>query len=135
MTTEGSISDFICVIKNEIIMCDVKRDLQTPPPFQTTTFSQTPPWSVKYFMHGRKTFITLHSVIQRRSRPNYSALAGCYSPIQVLCLCLPLRLDTPCTWNYYTCHLSSRRDEVKTVLFLTHALMPLESIANLNDAI
>ena len=74
-------------------MCDVKRDLQTPPPFQTTTFSQTPPWSVKYFMHGRKTFITLHSVIQRRSRPNYSALAGCYSPIQVLCLCWSLRLD------------------------------------------
>jgi len=24
-------------------------------------------WSVKYFMHRRKTFITRHSVIQRRS--------------------------------------------------------------------
>jgi len=46
---------------------DYTRDLQTPPLLQTTTFSQTLPWSVKYFMHGRKTFKTRHSVIQRRS--------------------------------------------------------------------
>jgi len=32
------------------------------------TFSDSSlPWSVKYFMHGRETFITCHSVIQRRS--------------------------------------------------------------------
>src|SRR6218665_3367951 len=53
-------------------------------------------WSVKYFMHGRKTFIKRHSVIQRRPQPK---LFGCYSPIQELCLCWHLRLDTPCTWN------------------------------------
>ena len=87
-------------------------------------------------LHDRKTFIMRHSVIQRRSRPNYSAHAGCYSPIQGFCLCLPLKLDTPCTWNYYyPCHLSSRRDDVRLSCLLTQALMPLESIANLNDAI
>src|SRR6218665_1650002 len=85
-------------------------------------------------LHGRKTFITCHSVIQRRSQPNYSSHAGCYSPIQGFCLCWPLKLDTPCTWNYYSCHLSSRRDDVRLSCLLTQALMPLESIANLNDA-
>jgi len=72
------------------------------------------PWSVKYFMHGRKIFIMHHSVIQKRSRNNYSAHAGCYSPIQELCFCWPLRLDIPCTWNYmyYPCRLSSRRDDL-----------------------
>src|SRR6218665_2759297 len=96
-------------------MCDLTGDLQTPPLLQTATFSQTPPslWSLKYFMHGHKTFITRHSVIQTRSRPNHSAHAGFYSPIQELCLCWPLKLDTPCTWNYYPCHLSSRRDDFR----------------------
>src|SRR6218665_695667 len=86
-------------------------------------------------MHVRKTFITRHSVIQRRSRPNYSADAGCYSQIQELCLCWPLRLDTPCTCNYYPCHQSSRRDDLRLSCLLTQVLMPLESIANFNDAI
>src|SRR6218665_2576889 len=86
-------------------------------------------------MHGPKTFITRHSVIQRSPRPNYSAHAGCYSPIQVLCLCWPPRLDTPCTWNYYTCHLSSGRDDLRLSCLLTQTLIPLESIANLTDAI
>src|SRR6218665_2347671 len=43
-------------------------------------------WSVKYFIHGSKSFITHHSVIQRRSQPDYSAHAACYSPTQELCL-------------------------------------------------
>jgi len=57
------------------------------------------------------------------------------SPIQELCLCWPLRLDTPCTWNYYPSHLSRRRDVLKLSCLLTQTLMPLENIANLNDAI
>ena len=51
-------------------MCNATRDFQTPLLLQTAIFYQTPsslPWSVKYFMHGRKTCITRHSVIQRRS--------------------------------------------------------------------
>ena len=71
-------------------MCDVTRDLQTPPFLQTAicTFSETPhfPGGVKYFMHGCKTFMTRHSVIQRRSRPKYSAHAGCYNPRALLML-------------------------------------------------
>src|SRR6218665_3568751 len=70
------------------------------------------PWSMKYFMHGHKTFITRHSVIQWYSRPNYSTHEGCYSPIQELCLCWPLRLAPPCTWNHYPCHLSRRGDDL-----------------------
>src|SRR6218665_3850516 len=42
---------------------------------------------------------------------------------------------TPCTWNYYPCHLSSRRDDFRLFCLLTQALMLLESIANLSDAI
>ena len=51
-------------------MCDVTRDLQTQPLLQSATFNfsnSSLPWSVKYFIHGRNTFITRHSVIQRRS--------------------------------------------------------------------
>jgi len=68
-------------------------------------------------------------------RPNYSAHAGCYSPIQELCLFWPFRLDIPCTWNYYSCHLSNRRDDLRLSCLLNQTLMPLESIPNLNDAI
>ena len=83
-------------------MCDVTRDLQTPPLLQTTTFSQTPPypWSVKYFMYTVRP-LTIYDPPFSDSealRPNYSAHADCYSPIQELCLCWTLRLDTPCTW-------------------------------------
>jgi len=39
------------------------------------------------------------------------------------------------TWNYYPCHLFSRRDDLRLSCLLTQALMPLESIANLNDTI
>src|SRR6218665_1583578 len=112
-------------------MCATSRMIFRPLPF----------FKLPYFLrllpppHGLITFITRHSVIQRRSRPNYSVHAGCYSPIQGLCLCWPLRLDTPCPWNYYPCHLSSRRDDVRLSCLLTQALMPLESIANLNAAI
>ena len=42
---------------------------------------------------------------------------------------------TPYTWNYYPPHLSSRRDDLRLSCLLTEALMPLESIANLSDAI
>ena len=45
------------------------------------------------------------------------------------------QIGTPCTWNYYLCHLSSRTDDLRLSCLLTQALMPLESIANLNDAI
>ena len=118
-------------------MCDVTRDLQTHPLLQTATFSQTPhfPGACSTLCTAVKTFITRHSVTQRRSQPKYSAHADCYSPIQELCLCWPLSLDTPCTWNYYSCHLSSRRDVLRLSCLLTQALMPLENIANLNDAI
>src|SRR6218665_3297227 len=117
-------------------MCDATRDLQTPPPFANChIFSDVfLLWSVKYFMHVRKTFITRHSVIKRRSELIIPHNAGCYS-CQELCLCWPLRLDTPCTWNYYPCHLPSRRHDLRLSCLLTQALMPLESIANLNDAI
>jgi len=37
--------------------------------------------------------------------------------------------------SYYPCHLSSRRDDLTLSCLLTQALMPLESIANFNDAI
>ena len=54
-------------------MCYVACDLQTPSPFANChIFSDSSfPWSVKYFMHGRKTFIKRHSVIQRRSQPKF----------------------------------------------------------------
>src|SRR6218665_895433 len=42
---------------------------------------------------------------------------------------------TPCTWNYYPSHLSMRRDDLRLSCLLAHALMPLESIADLSDAI
>ena len=116
-------------------MCDVFR-LSL---LQSATFSQTPPspgaWSRPTLCTAVKHFITLHSVIHRHSQHNYSRHAGCYSPIQELCLCWPLRLETPWPWNYYPCHLSSRRDDLRLPCLLTQALMPLESIANLNDAI
>jgi len=51
-------------------MCGFTHDLQTPSILQIVTFSKAPPSSaLKYFMHGRKTFIKRHSVILRRSRP------------------------------------------------------------------
>src|SRR6218665_3831000 len=85
-------------------------------------------------MHN-KNQNNMWDVIQRLSRPNYSAHAGSYGPIEELCLCWPFRLDTPCTWNYYSCNLSSRRDDLKLSCLLTQGLIPLESIANLNDTI
>jgi len=106
-------------------MCDVTRHL-----LQTATFSQTPlsPGAWRTLCTSVKHFIRCHSVIQRCSRPNYSAHAGC-NPIQELCLCWPLRLDTPCTWNYYPCHLSRTRHNLRLSCLLTQALMPIESIA------
>src|SRR6218665_2828035 len=65
-----------------------------------------------------------YSVIQNCSRPKLSRACGLlYSPIQGLCLCWPLRLETPCTWNYYPCHLSSRRDDLRLSCLLTQALI------------
>src|SRR6218665_3928020 len=103
------------------MICATSRVIFRPLPFANChIFSDSSfPWSVKYFMHGHKIFLTRHSVIQRRSRPNYSAHPGCYSPIQELCLCWPLRLVTLCTWNYYPCHLSSHRDDLRPFCLLT----------------
>jgi len=42
---------------------------------------------------------------------------------------------TPCTWNYYPSRLSSRRDDLRLSCLLAQALKPLESIADLSDAI
>src|SRR6218665_2587149 len=42
---------------------------------------------------------------------------------------------TPCTWNYCPSHLSTRRDNLRLSCLLAQALMPLESIADLSDAI
>src|SRR6218665_2325932 len=104
-------------------MCDVTRDLQTPPFLQTAicTFSETPhfPGGVKYFMHGCKTFITRHSVNQKRSELISPRMRAAI--IQELCLCWPLRLDTFCTWKNYSCHLSSRRDDLRQSCLLTQA--------------
>jgi len=56
--------------KNQNNLCDVMCDLQTLQFANCYIFSDSFfPWSVKYFMHVRKTFIKRHSVIQRRSRP------------------------------------------------------------------
>ena len=42
-------------------MCDVTRDLQTPPLLQSAVFSECYlPWSVKYFMHVRIAFKERH---------------------------------------------------------------------------
>src|SRR6218665_581311 len=97
-------------------MWDVTRDLQTPTFMQTATFPLLlPPWSARYFMHGNIYNAPFNDskALGPRSRPNYSAHAACYSSIQELCLCWSLRLDTPCTWNYYPCHQSSRRDDFR----------------------
>src|SRR6218665_3336433 len=78
-------------------MCDVTRDLQTPSTFANShIFSGSSLlWSVKYFMHGRKskTFKKRHSVIQRRPRPKLFRACGCYNPIHESCLRWPLRLE------------------------------------------
>src|SRR6218665_687968 len=88
-------------------MCDITRDLQTPPLSQTATFSQTPPspWSGKYFMHSRKTFIKHHSVTQRRSRRKLFHACGllqaipqsksfaCVGPSDLNCLPQSLHLE------------------------------------------
>src|SRR6218665_3756725 len=110
-------------------MCNVTHDLQTPPILHTATFSPLL-WSVKYFMHDAPFSDS------EKLRINYSAHAGCYSQIQELYLCWPLRLDTPCIWNYYHLELlSSRSDDLRLSCLLTQVLIPLESIANFNDAI
>src|SRR6218665_472480 len=98
--------------KKIIIICATTCVIFRPYPFRKLPhFSDSSlTWSVKYFMHGRKTLITCDS---EALRPNYFAHAGCYSPIQELRLCWPLRFDTPCTWNYYPCHLSIRRDDLR----------------------
>src|SRR6218665_2322173 len=84
-------------------------------------------------MHDRKTFITRHSVIQRRSDLIIIPRMRTDSPIQKLCLCWPLRS--------YFLHLEllslspSRRDDLSLSCLLTQALMPLGRLANLNYAI
>jgi len=91
-------------------------------------------------MHGRKIFTKRYLVIQRRSRPKIiiprmqAAIAQCTSfayvgPSDWNCLphSLHLELLSP--------HLSSRKDDLRLSCLLTEALMPLESIANLSDAI
>ena len=76
-------------------MCDVMRDLQNPPLCTLPYFFRLLPLLEREVLYARrKTFLTHHSEAQPTY---YSAHAGCYSPIQELCFCLPLRLDTPCT--------------------------------------
>src|SRR6218665_451053 len=41
---------------------------------------------------------------------------------------MPLRVYTPCTWNYYPCHLSSHRDDLRLFCLLAQALMPLGAL-------
>ena len=43
-------------------------------------------------------------------------------------------MDVPAL-NYYPSNLSNSRDDLRLSCLLTQALMPLESIVNLNDAI
>jgi len=116
-------------------MCDVTRDLHTPPFLQTATFSQTPPspgaWNIQaYFIRGRKTFITLHSVIQRRFDviiPRMrAALVQSKSFAHVGSSDLTLTAPGNTISVTYPAALSC---------LLTQAMMPLENIANLNDAI
>src|SRR6218665_2410565 len=58
-----------------------------------------PPLEREVLYACRKTFITRHAFSAPEAlQPNYSAHAGCYSPIQELCLCWPPSLDTPCVW-------------------------------------
>src|SRR6218665_3037960 len=117
-------------------MCDVTRDLPTPPLLQTATFFRLlPPLELEVLYARPQNIYNAPFSYSETLRPNYSAHAVCYSSIQERCLCWPLRMDTTCTWNYYPCHLSSRRDDLRLSCLLTQALMPLESIANLNDAI
>src|SRR6218665_163405 len=105
-----------------------------PSPFANChIFSDFPlPWSVKYFMCGRETFISLHSVIQRRSRPNYSAhnleQSKSFAYVGPLDWTLPVSGIT-------IGHLSSYRDDLRLSCLLTQGLMPFGTIANLNDAI
>jgi len=71
-------------------MCDITRDLQTPPFCKLPHFLRLlPPLEHEVLYARPQTFVTRHSVIQMRSRPNDSAHASCYSPIQELCLCWP----------------------------------------------
>jgi len=70
---------------------------------------------VQYLMHGRKIFLTRHSVIQRRSDLIIPRMRAATVQYTIFCLCWSLKLDTPCTCNYYACHLSGRIDH--TVLF------------------
>jgi len=98
-------------------MCDVSRDLQTPPLLQTATFSQIPlfpgAWSKPYFMHSRKTFITRHSVIQRRfdliiSRMRAIVQSKSFAYVGSTDWTLP----APGT-IIPVCHLSSRGDDLR----------------------
>src|SRR6218665_4206723 len=89
----------------------------------------------------KKLYAFLGSVIVYRGAPdlhvNYTAPAGCYRLMHELCLCWPLIeivFHTPCTWNDYPSHLSSRRGDLRLYCWLAQALMPLESIANLSSA-
>jgi len=109
------------------IIC-ATRDLQIPPLLQTATFFQTPysPSSVKYFMHVRKTFIARHSVIQRRSDLIIPRMRA--AMVQSKSFACVGQLDNPCIWNYYPCHLSSRKDDLRLSCLLTQALMPLRPV-------
>jgi len=86
---------------------------------------------MKYFMHGRKTFIKRHSGIQRRSRPKLFRTCGLLWPnAQALLMLAPqigFVFQTPCTWNYYPSRFSSRRDDLRLSCLLARAPRPLES--------
>ena len=123
------------------IICAMSRVIFRTLPFANCQIfpESSLPWSVKYFMHGRKTFKKRHSEIQRRSRPKLFGACELLQPdARALLMLVPqigVVFHTLCTWNYYPSHLSNRRDDVRLSCLLAQALMRLESIATLSDTI
>src|SRR6218665_1584190 len=78
------------------------------------------PWSVKYFIHGRKTFITRHSVTQRRSDLIIPRMRAAIVQPKSFAYVGPSdwTISAP-AWNYYRCHISSRRDDLRLSCLLT----------------
>src|SRR6218665_3415510 len=114
-------------------MYDITRDLQTPTPFANChIFSDASlPWSVKYFMQVRKTLVTRHSAIQRRSDLIIPRMRAAIVQSKSFAYVGPSDWTPPAPGIT----IPVRRDDLRLSCFLTQALMPLESIANFNDAI
>src|SRR6218665_3949636 len=116
-----------------------------PPPFANChIFSDSfLPWNVEYFLHSQKTFYKAPSWIQRSSRPKLFRACGLlYAIPQFKSFayvgpsdCNNIVFHAPCTWTYYSSHLSSRRDDLRLFCLLAQALLLLESIADLSYVI